>query len=104
MCGFTAWFDEGAAAAACTQLGFPGPARIVNGTAYTSDASLPILIAHVACGTAANQTSLNACSFDWNDPPMPTCEHADDVGLVCTKGRWAAGGASGCLRRMIDCN
>lgn len=85
VCGFTAWFDQGSAAATCTQLGFPGPARIVNGTEYSSDTSLPIIIAHVAC--AANQTSLNACAFDRNTPENPTCEHGDDVGLVCTGRR-----------------
>lgn len=82
MCGFTAWFDENSAAAACTQLGYSGVgARIVNGTEYTRDASLPVIIAHVSC--AANQTSLSACSFDLNSPDNPTCQHDDDVGLVC---------------------
>lgn len=52
----------------------------MNGAQYSSDTSLPIIMSNVYCAT--NQTSLNACQFDMNNPD--DCDHYYDVGLVCT--------------------
>ena len=93
VCSVDALFDAGAAVAACAQLRYPGQARIVNGVEYSSDSTLPIIIRDVYC--AANQTSLNACSFNVPNPNNIPCQHSNDVGLVCTGTVCAFSSAAG---------
>jgi len=87
VCDWVAWFNQEAADVACSQLGFSGPAQLVQGSKYSQDESLPIIISHVGC--SGGEASLNDCSFDANDPGNPTCTHTDDVGLICKDGKKA---------------
>ena len=86
----TGWFNEAAGKVACYQMGFARAARLVNGSAYSSDYSLPLVLGSVAC--EGTEESLDECGFDWADTSMLSCDHAGEVGLACTGGAGSGGG------------